>query len=120
MRVPTKAPAQRTLEDSLRRRLPDTWLTCLKFLIPVYGVYYLVDRRTITPWITFLLMSIPLFLLSAATDAKLGLTPKTMGYNDGSTALAYLMSPITAGAGAMKAKRYARRRLSLLSMTKVQ
>jgi hypothetical protein len=97
--------------SALNKRLGDTWLTCLKFLIPFYALYYLIDRRTITPWITGLAFSLLIGFASSASDARSGIDVSAPGYYDLAPGLGYLFSPITMGIGAMKAKRYARKRL---------
>lgn len=98
--------------EALRRRLGDTWLTCLKFLIPFYALYYLLDRRTITPWVTGFAFALVISFASYASDLRAGIDIGASGYYDLSPALGYLFSPVSMGIGAMKAKRYARRRLS--------
>ena len=100
-----------TVEASLKARSQDTWLTCLKFLIPFYPLLYAFDRRTVTHLISGFIGSIFLTLLVYATDQRAGIDTSAPDYNDVGTGLAYFASPITMGVGAMKAKRYARRRL---------
>lgn len=96
---------------ALNKRLGDTWLTCLKFLIPFYALYYFIERRTITPWVTGFAFSLLIGYASYTSDARSGIDVSTPDYYDLSPALGYLFSPLTMGVGAMKAKRYARKRL---------
>jgi hypothetical protein len=104
-------PAQ---AEALKRRLGDTWLTCLKFLIPFYALYYLIDRRTVTPWVTGFALSLVIGFVSNASDSRAGIDVGASDYYDLSPGLGYLFSPLSMGIGAMKAKRYASRRLNLL------
>jgi hypothetical protein len=97
--------------SALNKRLGDTWLTCLKFLIPLYALYYLIERRTITPWVPGFAFSLLIGIASYASDTRSGIDVSAPDYYDTSPALGYLFSPITMGIGAMKAKRYARKRL---------
>lgn len=101
--------------EALKKRLGDTWLTCLKFLIPFYALYYLIDRRTITPWATGFAMSLVISIVSQASDSRAGADVKAADYYDVSPAWGYLFSPVSMGIGAMKAKRYARKRLQSIS-----
>lgn len=96
---------------ALRKRLGDTWLTCLKFLIPLYVLYYILDRRTVTPWITGFALSLLIGFVSHASDVRSGINVESPDYYDLSPGLGYLFSPITMGVGAMKAKRHARKKL---------
>ena len=50
-------------------------------------------------------------IASYASDTRSGIDVSAPDYYDTSPALEYLFSPITMGIGAMKAKRYARKRL---------
>jgi len=100
---------------ALNKRLGDTWLTCLKFLIPVYALYYLITRRTITPWVLGFAFSLLIGVASSASDARSGIDISAPDYYDLSPGLGYLFSPISMGIGAMKAKRYARKRLLTLA-----
>ena len=95
----------------LIKRQGDTWLTCLKFLIPFYALYYLIDRRTITPWVTGFLFAIPIAIIVQSADTRAGVNVKSEDYYDMTPGLSYLLSPLTMGIGAMKAKRYAKRLL---------
>lgn len=99
----------------LAKRQGDTWLTCLKFLIPFYALYYLIDRRTITPWVTGFLFAIPIAAIVQATDTRAGVNVKSEDYYDVTPGLSYLLSPLTMGIGAMKAKRYAQGKLKATS-----
>jgi len=101
--------------EALKKRLGDTWLTCLKFLIPFYALYYLIDRRTVTLWVTGFAMSLVISVVSQASDSRAGIDVKDSGYYDVSPAWGYLFSPVSIGIGAMKAKRYARKRLLSIS-----
>jgi len=100
---------------ALEMRLGDTWLTCLKFLIPFYSLYYLIARRTVTPWVTGIAFSLLIGAISYASDARSGIDVASENYYDLAPGLGYLFSPITMGVGAMKAKRYARIRLQVSS-----
>jgi hypothetical protein len=82
-----------------------------KFLIPWYWLIYILGRRTITPLVTGFAFSLIIKLLSYISDARSGIDISATAYYDTSLALGYLFSPITMGIGAMKAKRYARKRL---------
>lgn len=99
----------------LIKRQDDTWLTCLKFLIPLYALYYLIDRRTITPWVTGFLFAIPIAIIVQSTDTRAGVNVKSENYYDMTPGLSYLLSPLTMGVGAMKAKRYAKGKLAAIS-----
>jgi hypothetical protein len=96
---------------ALNKRRGDTWLTCLKFLIPVYALYYLIARRTVTPWVAGFAFSLLIGAVSSASDTRSGIDISAPDYYDLSPGLGYLFSPITMGVGAMKAKRYANKRL---------
>lgn len=97
--------------SALNKRLGDTWLTCLMFMIPLYALYYLIDRKTITPWVTGFTFSLLIGFISSASDARSGIDVSAPDYYELSPGLGYLFSPVTMGVGAMKAKRYARKRL---------
>jgi hypothetical protein len=115
---------------ALNQRLGDTWLTCLKLLIPLYPLYYIITRRTLTPWVTGFVFSVLIGYASSAYDTRLRIDVSARGYYEPATALEYAyfpivsmgmapvpwaleyaFYPITMGIGAMKAKRYARKRL---------
>jgi len=99
----------------LAKRQGDTWLTCLKFLIPLYALYYLIDRRTITPWVTGFLFAIPITIIVQSSDTRAGMNVKSEDYYDMTPGLSYLLSPLTMGIGAMKAKRFAKGKLAALA-----
>jgi len=105
---------------ALKKRQGDTWLTCLKFLIPVYALYYLIDRRTVTPWVTSFALSILVGIASNSTEIRAGVNVKASNYYDMSSAIAYILSPITMGIGVMKAKRYGKTRLNQAGISESQ
>ncbi len=96
---------------AFKKRQGDTWLTCLKFLIPFYPLYYAISRGTFTPWLTGLILSIPVAFICALSEAKSGVDTNAEGRYPIANIAAFLLSPVSMGVGAMKAKRYAKRRL---------
>ena len=99
-------------KEALEKRLGDTWLTCLKFLIPLYALYYLIDRRTVTPWVTGFLFSIAIAIASQATDSRMGIDTSAKDYYDLAPGLSYMLMPLGFGVGAMKAKNFAKKKLA--------
>lgn len=98
-------------DRAFKKRQDDTWLTCLKFLIPFYPLYYALSRGTLTPWLTGFILSIPVALICALSEAKSGVDTNAEGYYPMVNVAVFLLSPVSMGVGAMKAKRYAKRLL---------
>lgn len=96
---------------AFKKRQGDTWLTCLKFLIPFYPLYYALSRVTLTPWLTGLVLSIPVAVICALSETVSGVDANAEGYYPIANVVVFLLSPVSMGVGAMKAKRWAKRQL---------